>query len=175
MDGVKCSEEEFQLNRRTEFRILSINDEDRSAEDAAWAQQIAENQILRATLADTVKKPVETPARPVRPGKARKKTAQVKQQREDELERYAVKEEGMAVMFENSKAKNKLLAYHKTAATGTVVKVKNESNNREIFVWVIGKLSESEAMDTLIKLSKSAYERLEASTATFRVEVTYFK
>lgn len=175
VDGVKCSEEEFQVNRRTEFRILSINDEDRSAEDAAWAQQIAENQILRAALADTLKKSVEAPAPVVKPGKARKKMAEVKPQQENTLDRYAVKEEGLAVMFDNTKSKHKLLAFHKTAAVGTVIKVKNETNNREIFVWVIGKLPESEPADTLIKLSKSAYEKLEASNASFKVEVTYFK
>lgn len=180
IDGVKCSEEEFQANRRTEFRILSINDEERSAQDAAWAQQIAENQILRAALADTVKKDEPVPAVALkRPGKAHKKTAAVKPVSDKPaytIESYAVKEEGVAEVYDNAKSNRKFLALHKTAPSGTMIKIRNETNNREIFVRVVGKLAESEEnADTLVKISKSAYDKLEANDSRFKVEVTYFK
>ncbi len=179
VDGVKCGEEEFQVNRRTEFRILSINDEERSAEDIAWAQQIAENQILRAALADSVKKQEEAQiaAALKRPGKAHKKVVVVKpiEKKPDyAIESYAVREEGVAEMFVNAKNNHKYLALHKTAPSGTMIKIKNETNNREIFVRVVGKLPETEG-DTLVKISKSAYEKLEAISSRFMVEVTYFK
>lgn len=172
VDGVKCSEADFQVNRRTEFRILSINDEERSAQDLAWAQQIAENQILRAALADTVRKPVEVPVQ--KTGKAHKKTVQVAAA-DNAPGMHAIKEEGVALVYQNGKTSNQLLAYHKTAPAGTMIKVRNEINNRETFVYVVGKLSETEAPDTLIKLSKSACERLKAEDSRFKVEVTYFK
>jgi outer membrane protein OmpA-like peptidoglycan-associated protein len=181
VDGVKCKEEEFQVNRRTEFRILSINDEERSVQDAAWAQQIAENQILRAALMDTVKKQESVSEVAFkRPGKAHKKVAAVKPVQEKPaytMESYAVKEEGAAEAFENIKNSKKYLALHKTAPSGTMIKVRNETNNREIFVRVVGKLLSSDETndDIIVKLSKSAIEKLEASDRRFKVEVTYFK
>ncbi len=179
VDGVKCSEPEFQVNRRTEFRILSINDEERSEQDAAWAQQIAENQILRAALADSVKKQEVVPTVAIqRPGKAHKKTVAAKPadvKPAYTIESYAVKEEGVAEIFDNAKSSRKFLALHKTAPSGTMIKIRNETNNREIFVRVVGKLSASEGTDTLVKISKSAYEKLEAIDSRFKVEVTYFR
>jgi hypothetical protein len=49
-------------------------------------------------------------------------------------------------------------------------------NNREVFVRVMGKLPDTALTDKLIiRISKSAYDRLGAIDQRFRVEVTYYK
>ncbi len=87
-----------------------------------------------------------------------------------------VKESGLAELIEGTEANRKYLALHRTAPVGTILKVRNEMNNREVFVRVIGKLPDTALNDKLIiKLSKSAYDRLGAIDPRFRVEVTYYR
>ena len=87
-----------------------------------------------------------------------------------------VKEAGLAELIEGTEGNRKYLALHRTAPVGTILKIRNEMNNREVFVRVMGKLPETALTDKLvIKISKSAYDRLGAIDARFRVEVTYYK
>jgi len=53
------------------------------------------------------------------------------------------------------------------------MKVRNEITNREVFVRVIGPLSSDG--NTVIKISKSAFDRLGASDPKFNVELIYYK
>ncbi len=83
---------------------------------------------------------------------------------------------GLAELIEGTEGNRKYLALHRTAEVGTILKVKNEMNNREVFVRVMGKLPETPLTNKLvIKISKSAYDRLGAIDSRFRVEVTYYK
>lgn len=83
---------------------------------------------------------------------------------------------GLAELIEGTEGNRKYLALHRTAPVGTILKVRNEMNNREVFVRVMGKLPDTALTDKLIiKVSKSAYDRLGAIDAKFRVEVTYYK
>jgi LysM repeat protein len=83
---------------------------------------------------------------------------------------------GLAELIEGTEGNRKYLALHRTAPVGTILKIRNEMNNREVFVRVMGKLPESAVSDKLIiKISKSAYDRLGAIDPRFRVEVTYYK
>lgn len=85
-------------------------------------------------------------------------------------------ESGVAELIEGTDGNRKYLALHRTAPVGTILKVRNEMNNREVFVRVMGKLPETGVTDKLIiKVSKSAYDRLGAIDQRFRVEVTYYK
>jgi len=85
-------------------------------------------------------------------------------------------ESGLAELIEGTEANRKYLALHRTAPVGTILKVKNEMNNREVFVRVMGKLPDTAVTDKLIiKISKSAYNRLGAIDPRFRVQVTYYK
>jgi LysM repeat protein len=85
-------------------------------------------------------------------------------------------EGGVAELIEGTEGNRKYLALHRTAPVGTILKVRNEMNNREVFVRVMGKLPESAVNDKLIiKLSRSAYDRLGAIDPRFRVELTYYK
>jgi LysM repeat protein len=85
-------------------------------------------------------------------------------------------EGGLAELIEGTEGNRKYLALHRTAPVGTILKVRNEMNNREVFVRVMGKLPDTALTDKLvIKISKSAYDRLGAIDPRFRVEITYYK
>ena len=87
-----------------------------------------------------------------------------------------VRQSGLAELIEGTEGNRKYLALHRTAPVGTILKVKNEMNNREVFVRVAGKLPETAFTDKLlIKISRSAYDKLGAIDPRFRVEVTYYK
>jgi LysM repeat protein len=87
-----------------------------------------------------------------------------------------VKEGGLAELIEGSEGNRKYLALHRTAKVGTILKVRNELNNREVFVRVTGPLPDTGInKNVVIKISKSAYDRLGAIDPRFRVEVTYYK
>jgi LysM repeat protein len=87
-----------------------------------------------------------------------------------------VKESGLAELIEGTEGNRKHLALHRTAPTGTILKVRNELNNREVFVRVAGPLPNIGVNNNVvIKISKSAYDRLGAIDPRFRVEVTYYK
>jgi LysM repeat protein len=84
-----------------------------------------------------------------------------------------IHEKGAAELIEGTDGNRKYLAQHKTAKAGTIMKVRNEATNREVFVRVIGPLN-SEG-NTVIKVSKSAFDRLGATDPKFSVELIYYK
>lgn len=87
-----------------------------------------------------------------------------------------IMETGVAELIEGTEGNRKYLALHRSAPVGTILKVKNEMNNREVFVRVMGKLPDTAMTDkVIIRVSKSAYDRLGAIDPRFRVEVTYYK
>lgn len=87
-----------------------------------------------------------------------------------------ISESGVAELIEGTEGNRKYLALHRTAPVGTILKVRNEMNNREVFVRVMGKLPDNAMSDkVLIRISKSAFDRLGAIDSRFRVQVTYYK
>lgn len=87
-----------------------------------------------------------------------------------------VREAGLAELIEGTQGNRKYLALHRNAPIGTILKVKNQLNDREVFVRVIGQLPDTGGNDKLvIKISKSAYDRLSAIDPKFMVEVTWYK
>jgi len=121
-----------------------------------------------------VKEPVETvksDVKPIQPQKETTITISEKVIGSDE-----VKEGGLAELIEGTEGNRKYLALHRTAKVGTILKVRNELNNREVFVRVAGPLPNTGVnTNVVIKISKSAYDRLGAIDQRFRVEVTYYK
>jgi len=87
-----------------------------------------------------------------------------------------VKETGLAELIEGTQGNRKYLALHRNAPIGTILKIKNQMNDREVFVRVVGQLPATAQNDRVaIKISKSAYDRLGAIDAKFLVEVTWYK
>ncbi len=84
-----------------------------------------------------------------------------------------IREKGTAELIEGTEGNRKYLAQHKTAKVGTIIKVRNETTNREVFVRIVGALSVDQT--SVIKISKSAYDKLGATDPKFNVELIYYK
>jgi len=84
-----------------------------------------------------------------------------------------IHEKGAAELIEGTDGNRKYLAQHKAAKVGTIMKVRNEANNREVFVRIVGPLNTEG--NTVIKVSKSAFDRLGATDPKFNVELIYYK
>ncbi len=84
-----------------------------------------------------------------------------------------IHEKGMAALLEGTDGNRKYLAQHKSAKPGSIIKVRNEANKQEVFVRVIGQLNSTD--ETLVKISRSAYDRLGSADQRFAVEVIRFK
>jgi LysM repeat protein len=86
-----------------------------------------------------------------------------------------IKESGLAELIEGTDGNRKYLALYNAAKVGTILKVRSASNNREVFVRVIGALPMGSSSTTVIKVSKSAFDRLGATEGKLGVEVTFYK
>ena len=85
-----------------------------------------------------------------------------------------VVELGFAEVIKTESDTKKWLALHRTAPIGTILRVKNEMNNLWVFVRVVGVLPETSVNDKiLIKISKTAYDKLGAINDRFPVEISY--
>ena len=121
-----------------------------------------------------IKEPVEPVKQEVKPIQTQKETTITIS--EKVIGSDEVKEGGLAELIEGTEGNRKYLGLHRTAKVGTILKVRNELNNREVFVRVAGPLPNTGVnTNVVIKISKSAYDRLGAIDQRFRVEVTYYK
>jgi len=124
---------------------------------------VASNEVKKEVVTPTATPKTEVKEQTIRISESVKNTDEISQN-------------GLAELIEGTEGNRKYLALHRTAPVGTILKVRNEMNNREVFVRVMGKLPDTALTDKLvIKISKSAYERLGAIDQRFRVEVTYYK
>jgi LysM repeat protein len=140
------------------------------------SSQTQTNPVVETTQQTTTQTPVTTEM----PVTKTEVTPQVKPPvvtiSESVTNKDEIKESGLAELIDGTEGNRKYLALHRTAPVGTILKIRNEMNNREVFVRVIGKLPDTALTDKLvIKVSKSAYDRLGAIDPRFRVEVTYYK
>lgn len=84
-------------------------------------------------------------------------------------------ERGVAVWISDENLDGtKMLALHRTAPVGTVVKVTNPMTDRITFVKVVGKFTENESTkDVIIVLTKATAELLGALDKRFQVSIDY--
>lgn len=69
---------------------------------------------------------------------------------------------------------SKFYALHRTAPSGTIIKVTNRMNNKHVFVKVVGILPDTgDNSNITIKLSKAAAMKLDVIDARFQAELTY--
>ena len=79
-------------------------------------------------------------------------------------------------MIEGPQSTSKFLALHRTAKPGSILLIRNELNNQMVFVRVIGKLPSTGANEKLVvKISRAAWENINAVNRKLRVKVSYFK
>jgi LysM repeat protein len=87
-----------------------------------------------------------------------------------------VVEKGIAEVIDDQKNSKLHLALHKTAPVGTILKVKNEVNGFSVYVRVIGKLPDTgDNSKVIVKISRKAFNTLEAGSKEFPVEVSFSK
>ena len=94
----------------------------------------------------------------------------------NELNSFTNKEEGFASTIEDNISSDKYLALHKTATIGTIIFVKNQMNDNVVIVRVIGALPNTGINEKInIRLSRVAFEKLDAKDDIIPVELTYVK
>ena len=94
----------------------------------------------------------------------------------NELNSFTNKEEGFASTIEDNISSDKYLALHKSATIGTIIFVKNLMNDNVVIVRVIGALPDTGINDKInIRLSRVAFEKLDAKDDIIPVELTYVK
>ncbi|HYG01332.1 MAG TPA: LysM peptidoglycan-binding domain-containing protein [Chryseosolibacter sp.] len=136
----------------------------------------AKESITQVTNPTTVTEPVKTISQPGKDTLVKETPKETIKISESVRSGDEVVESGVAELIEGTEGNRKYLALHRTAPVGTILKVRNEMNNREVFVRVMGKLPETAFTEkVVIRVSKSAYDRLGAIDPKFRVEVTYYK
>ena len=100
---------------------------------------------------------------------------------EDKIENNKVSDEfstsrveGFASSIDGMDDSEKYLALHKTAKEGTIIFVKNQMNQNMVIVRVIGKLPNTGINEKIdIRLSKIAFEKLNAKDLIIPIELTY--
>jgi LysM repeat protein len=88
--------------------------------------------------------------------------------------RRKIEEAGFAVVTEAYSGEEKYFALHRNAPIGTIIRVTNVSNSKEIYVKVTGTLEdEPDDDEVIISISKTSAENLEATDKKFKVELLY--
>lgn len=83
-------------------------------------------------------------------------------------------ESGIGEMIPGSTETRKYLGLHHTAKVGTIMKVRNEMNDKMVFVRIIGRIPNTgDNKKVLLKISKAAYDRLSIIDPRFRLEISY--
>jgi len=118
-----------------------------------------------------------TPTEPVEAstGEAPKPVIEKPKNRAGRLGVSEINEKGIAVSFDDESLDNsKMLALHKTAPIGTIVRVTNPMTDRVTFVKVVGKFTENETTkDAIIVLTKATADQLGALDKRFLVNIDY--
>ena len=119
----------------------------------------AEKEKPAPVVVEKPKKPVEEPTPPPLPKESTGKR---------------MSESGLAEIIDTGESSSKYLALHRTAPLGTLVQVKNQYNQEEIWVKVVGRIPGTSANeDIVIKLSARAFEKLSPNSRRFRAEISY--
>ncbi|WP_341225608.1 LysM peptidoglycan-binding domain-containing protein [uncultured Arcticibacterium sp.] len=86
-----------------------------------------------------------------------------------------ISEIGIAELISTDRSSTRMLALHKTAPLGSLMTVKNEATGDRIVVKVIGKLPDTgNNANTIVRLSPTAFYKLNPKDIKFRAEVAYF-
>jgi len=85
-----------------------------------------------------------------------------------------VDEEGVASWFDEGNVDiDKSLALHSTAPIGTIIKMTNLINHKVLYVKVIGRPDKTDNQNVVVKITKSAADKLGVLDKYFRVEMHY--
>ena len=86
-----------------------------------------------------------------------------------------VVEEGIAQVVKTKSRTNKFLALHRTAKSGSIIKVTNEANGTAIFAKIVGNMNAvGPDQHIMLKLSPLAYYQLKPKDSKMRAKIEYF-
>ena len=157
-------------------QVLTIKEGKAVVEESSAQSSTKENQTISNTTSTTTSNQTET---------SETTESTVKEEIQDETitnntqampvdEYVEVVEQGVAQLIPDTESTQKYLAMHRTIKPGTIIRVRNETNGKEVWTRVIGQLPDTgDNKDVLIKISKAAYDRLGAKDKKFRVTITY--
>lgn len=164
----------------TLYKICTLFDLD-EAEVKKWNNMtddnLKEGQVLRLKQVNTPSLPP-----PVLPAKKDSVKNPVANQSSAEPHPMATsiniterEENGMARWFlDDEMSGGKLLAIHKTAPIGTIIKITNKLNGKSVFVRVVGTLPDTDVnKNILIKISRTTAERIGMRDELTQVKLNY--
>jgi rare lipoprotein A (peptidoglycan hydrolase) len=146
------------------------NDEKKEIKKEVPIEKTEKKEILKVDQPIVAeKKPAKETIKPV------EKKEEVISISENVADSDEIKETGAAEIMEGTESTRKYLALHRTIKVGSIVKVKNEATNKEVFVRVSGSMPAGTDEKIVIKISKAAFERLGGTDNSLQAEVTYYK
>lgn len=93
-----------------------------------------------------------------------------------EKERHIQQQNGGAVFFKSRNNSKTIYAFHNEAARGSIIKIVNPANNKEIYAKVIGKVPPTEQYrNAILGLSGNGAEGLEAKDMRLFVKIYFIK
>lgn len=91
-----------------------------------------------------------------------------------DLNAIPITETGIAEIIKTKIVTDKHLALHRSAAVGTLVKIRNEATGASVLAKVIGQLPDTgENHGVMIRVSPAAFRKLQPRDARLRAEVSY--
>ncbi len=140
---------------------------------------VQERVELKATHESSPQVIKHNPSTVLNPGRPINKQKALQERYDADISgKSAVNTKGAANWFdtENKMMNTTFYALFNDAPSGSIVKVKNESNGKVVYAKVIGSLPENaENAGVLIKLTPAARSVLQNNDAKFRVVVEYYK
>ena len=138
-------------------------------------QQPSENPSNVQLIAQTEETVSLTPEVQEPPKEEKKEVKAQRAEEKKEVKGYEkISEMGFASPIEGKTDTKKYLALHRTAPVGTIMQVRNEMNNLNVFVRVVGKLPNTGINEKIsIRITQAAYESLGGINDRIPVEISY--
>lgn len=137
---------------------------------------VVEKKIERKETKQSAEKPVVAEKKQVKEAvKPAEKKEELIKISETVADSDEMKEVGTAEIMEGTDGTRKYLAIHRNIKVGSIVKVRNDATNKEVFVRVSGSMPAGVDEKTVIKISRAAFERLGGTDSSLQAEVTYYK
>ena len=107
--------------------------------------------------------------------KAQPVIKKVEPDKSEPAKQQEISEKGTAAWIDDEEINSgKYYALHRTAPTGTIIKVTNLSNQKSVYVKVVGKIPDrQENQNVIIRISKKAADALSVSGDSFEAELVY--
>ncbi|WP_207533168.1 septal ring lytic transglycosylase RlpA family protein [Desertivirga arenae] len=157
----------YSLSVGQVLKIKQSNSSDQTVTTTANSETTSPAKSSNTPATEETENGMEVPESTAKPEKTKSKTGRL-----GVTERN---ERGIAVWFEDeSLDSTKMLALHRSAPIGTIIKITNPMTDRTTFVKVVGKFTDNETTrDAIIVLTKATADLLGALDKRFLVSIDY--